>query len=125
MAEPAEPLPSGSLRALVEELVLAALGAAAIARERAEAVVDELAERGKVSKEEAARLLEELVPTRENTRRLTERTASVLSGLFHDLGVVTERQHAELELRVAQLEHRLRLLEGDQERREPGQATRP
>jgi polyhydroxyalkanoate synthesis regulator phasin len=43
--------------------------------------------------------------------KLAERVSVALSGLFRELGLVTEREHAELELRVAQLEHRLRLLE--------------
>jgi BMFP domain-containing protein YqiC len=34
-----------------------------------------------------------------------------MAGLFHELGLVTRDELEELELRVAQLEHRLRLLE--------------
>jgi BMFP domain-containing protein YqiC len=34
-----------------------------------------------------------------------------MSGLFRELGLVTRDELEELELRVAQLEHRLRLLE--------------
>jgi len=34
-----------------------------------------------------------------------------LAGLFRELGLVTRSEVEELELRVAQLEHRLRLLE--------------
>ena len=33
--------------------------------------------------------------------------------LLRELGLVTRAEHEELELRVAQLEHRLRLLEGE------------
>jgi hypothetical protein len=36
-----------------------------------------------------------------------------LSGLFRELGLVTRDEWEELDLRVAQLEHRLRLLERD------------
>jgi BMFP domain-containing protein YqiC len=43
--------------------------------------------------------------------RLGERTGAGLSGLFRELGLVTRDELEELELRVAQLEHRLRLLE--------------
>ena len=113
MAEPASSA-RGSLRELVEEVLLAGLGAAAFTREKAEALVGDLVERGKVSREYAQHLVDELVgSSRSNGRRLTDRAAVTLSGLFRDLGLVTERQHAELELRVAQLEHRLRLLERD------------
>jgi hypothetical protein len=48
---------------------------------------------------------------RSETERLSERTGSGLAGLFRELGLVTRGELEELELRVAQLEHRLRLLE--------------
>jgi polyhydroxyalkanoate synthesis regulator phasin len=39
-----------------------------------------------------------------------------LSGVFRELGLVTREEWEELELRVAQLEHRVRLLEPEDER---------
>jgi hypothetical protein len=48
---------------------------------------------------------------RELAERVTRELAGSSQGLLRELGLVTEREHAELELRVAQLEHRLRLLE--------------
>jgi polyhydroxyalkanoate synthesis regulator phasin len=44
--------------------------------------------------------------------RVGERAGAGLEGLFQQLGLVTRAEYEELELRVAQLEHRLRLLEG-------------
>jgi len=44
--------------------------------------------------------------------RLTERASVNLASLFLQLGLVTRAEVEELELRVAQLEHRVRLLEG-------------
>jgi hypothetical protein len=44
--------------------------------------------------------------------RVGERAGAGLEGLFQQLGLVTRADFEELELRVAQLEHRLRLLEG-------------
>ncbi|MFN8188235.1 MAG: hypothetical protein U0R69_14290 [Gaiellales bacterium] len=44
-------------------------------------------------------------------QRLGERATSVLAGLLDDLGLVKRERFDELELKVAQLEHRLRLLE--------------
>jgi BMFP domain-containing protein YqiC len=40
-----------------------------------------------------------------------ERAGSTLGSFFRELGLVTRREYEELELRLAQLEHRLRLLE--------------
>jgi polyhydroxyalkanoate synthesis regulator phasin len=43
--------------------------------------------------------------------RLNEGTRGKLHDLFRELGLVTREEWDELELRVAQLEHRLRLVE--------------
>jgi polyhydroxyalkanoate synthesis regulator phasin len=61
--------------------------------------------------------LEELLgelPARMRGRKtqLGEQTVSVLRTLVDELNLVTRDDLDELELRVAQLEHRLRLLEG-------------
>jgi hypothetical protein len=52
---------------------------------------------------------------RNETVRLSERTGAGLAGLFRELGLVSRDEYEELELRVAQLEHRLRLVEGGRE----------
>jgi polyhydroxyalkanoate synthesis regulator phasin len=49
---------------------------------------------------------------RGDARRLGEQTGATLEGVFRELGLVSRRDFDELELRVAQLEHRVRLLEG-------------
>lgn len=43
--------------------------------------------------------------------RLSDQGLSLLRGIVDELGLVTREELDELELRVAQLEHRLRLLE--------------
>jgi polyhydroxyalkanoate synthesis regulator phasin len=48
---------------------------------------------------------------REESGRMSERASENASAVLRELGFVTHREHEELELRVAQLEHRLRLLE--------------
>ena len=48
---------------------------------------------------------------RGSRERVGEQTFGALRGLAHELGLVTREDFDELELRVAQLEHRLRLLE--------------
>jgi hypothetical protein len=49
---------------------------------------------------------------RGDARRLGEHTGATLEGVFRELGLVSRRDYDELELRVAQLEHRVKLLEG-------------
>lgn len=109
MAEPAD----STLRELGERLVLAAVGAVALTAERADALADELAERGGLRRDEARQLIEELTSRwRGDASRLGERAGVSLEKVFRELGLVTRGEYEELELRVAQLEHRLRLLEG-------------
>jgi polyhydroxyalkanoate synthesis regulator phasin len=99
-------------RELAERLVLAGVGAVALTAERAETLADELAARAGMGRDEARAVVEELVGRwRSEGVRLGERTGAGLAGLFHELGLVTRGELEELELRVAQLEHRLRLLE--------------
>ena len=111
MAEPAE-----TARELAEKLVLAGVGAVALTAERADALAEELAARGAMGREEARSLIEELIGRwRNETVRLGERTGSGLTGVFRELGLVTRGELEELELRIAQVEHRLRLVEQSRE----------
>jgi polyhydroxyalkanoate synthesis regulator phasin len=106
MAAPAD------VRDIAEKLVLAGVGAVALTAERADALAEELAARGGLGREEARALIEELVGRwRSESVRIGERTGAGMAGLFRELGLVTRADVEELELRVAQLEHRLRLLE--------------
>jgi polyhydroxyalkanoate synthesis regulator phasin len=104
--------PADAARELAEKFVLAGVGAVALTAERVDALVEELAARGGMGREEARSLVEELVGRwRNESVRLGERTGTGLAGVFRELGLVTRGEVEELELRVAQLEHRLRLLE--------------
>jgi polyhydroxyalkanoate synthesis regulator phasin len=106
MAAPAD------FRDLAEKLVLAGVGAVALTAERADALAEELSARGGIGREEARSLVEELVGRwRSESVRMGERTGAGLAGLFREVGLVTRDELEELELRVAQIEHRLRLLE--------------
>lgn len=103
-----------SLRELLERMLLAALGAVALTRDRAEELAEELAERGSMSRDEAREAIDDVTGRwRHDATRLGERAGSSLGGVFRDVGVVPRRDYEELELRLAQLEHRLKLLEKD------------
>ena len=97
----------------LEQLGLAAVGAAAVGAQRLETLVDALVERGALRRDEARSLVDELTARwRGDAVRIGEQTGAGLHGAFRQLGLVLREEYEELELRVAQLEHRLRLLEG-------------
>jgi polyhydroxyalkanoate synthesis regulator phasin len=108
MAEPG----SSPLREAVEKLALAGVGAVTLTAERADALADELAKRGGMTRGEARRVIDEQTARwRGEASRVGERVGMSLTAVFRELGLVTRDDFAELELRVAQLEHRLRLVE--------------
>jgi len=111
MAEPGK-----DPRDLIEQLVLAGVGAVSLTAERVEELVDSFAERGGVQRDEARAAIEELVSRwRGDATRVTERAGAGFQGVLREVGLVLRSEHEELELRVAQLEHRLKLLERNEE----------
>jgi polyhydroxyalkanoate synthesis regulator phasin len=96
--------PDNGQRHLIEQLVLAGLGAASLTKERIDQLADSMAERGGVGRDEARTAINDV------TDRW--RSGVNLQGILRDLGLVLRAEYDELELRVAQLEHRLKLVEG-------------
>ena len=95
-----------------EKLLLAALGAVVLTAERADELADALAEKGGLRRDEARSVVQDLrTRWRGDALRIGERAGGTLQGILGDLGLVQRSELEELELRVAQLEHRLRLLE--------------
>jgi polyhydroxyalkanoate synthesis regulator phasin len=120
MADPASDNNNSVVDAL-EKVGLAALGAVALTAERADALADDLARAGGMRRDEARELIEQSAHRwRGEAMRLSERAGAGLEGFFQQLGLVSRSEVEELELRVAQLEHRLRLVEGD-----PSDSTPP
>jgi polyhydroxyalkanoate synthesis regulator phasin len=77
-------------------------------------IASELASAGNIRLDEARSIVDQLAHRwRGDVVRASERLGHAADGVFHELGLVTRDDLLELELRVAQLEHRLRLLEGD------------
>jgi polyhydroxyalkanoate synthesis regulator phasin len=99
-------------RGLIERLALASLGVIALTAERADELAESLAQRGGMSKEDARARIDEVTNRwRGDAVRVGERAGATLSGALKELGLVTRDEWDDLELRVAQIEHRLRLLE--------------
>jgi polyhydroxyalkanoate synthesis regulator phasin len=92
--------------------MLALVGAVALTAERADELADSLAERGGMSKDDVRGWIDEATNRwRGDALRVGERAGSTLQGALRELGLVTRDEWDELELRVAQLEHRLKLVE--------------
>ena len=110
------------LQDLLEQLLLAALGVASLTAERADALADGLVEKGGLRRDEARQLVDDVMGRwRGDRQRLGERAGASLETVFRELGLVTREQYEDLELRLAQLEHRLRLVESTPlEVRHPG-----
>jgi polyhydroxyalkanoate synthesis regulator phasin len=97
----------------VEQLFLAAVGAVSLTAERAEELAESLSERGGMRRDEARGAIDDFVRRwRGDATRMTERAGAGMHGVLRELGLVLRSEYEELELRVAQLEHRVKLLEG-------------
>ncbi|SHI74866.1 phasin family protein [Desulfofundulus thermosubterraneus] len=91
-----------------ERLILAGIGALALTTERAEKMINELTERGQMSREEARNFLQELIAKGEQEKtNLAETLRREISQLRDDLGLVTRAEIEELKNRVARLEEHL------------------
>jgi polyhydroxyalkanoate synthesis regulator phasin len=96
----------------VRRLALALLGAVALTAERADELADTLATRGGMSRDEVRSWIDEATTRwRGDAMRVGERAGATVHGVLRELGLVTRDEWEDLELRVAQLEHRLRLVE--------------
>src|SRR3954464_9144105 len=96
----------------VRRLVLALVGAVALTAERADELAETLATRGGMSRDEVRSWIDEATTRwRGDALRVGEKAGSTLQGALRELGLVTREEWDDLELRVAQLEHRLRLVE--------------
>jgi polyhydroxyalkanoate synthesis regulator phasin len=65
----------------------------------------------RLGRDQAKALAEELSALWRGDAAVTDRAAARLAGMFRELGLVTREELDEAQLKIAQLEHRLRLLE--------------
>ncbi|MCS7007740.1 MAG: hypothetical protein RMM28_05055, partial [Thermoleophilia bacterium] len=99
-------------RGSVETLALAGVGALALVAERADELADAIASRLGVDREEVRVAARDVVASwRRELERTSERAGMGASRIAEELGLASREALEDLELRVAQLEHRLKLLE--------------
>jgi polyhydroxyalkanoate synthesis regulator phasin len=99
-------------RSPLETLALAGLGALALGVRRLDEVSEELAGRVGVDPDDMrSALADTLASWRREARRVGDSTTDAAAKLTEELGMARTDAVRELELRVAQLEHRLKLLE--------------
>ena len=98
----------------LRRLATAALGAVALTAERADELAESLADRGGMQKEEVRAWIDDATSRwRGEAARVGERAGATMHAVLRELGLVTRADWDDLELRVAQLEHRLRLVENE------------
>lgn len=98
----------------VSELLLAGLGMASLGAEVADELADDLARRMGIDRDAMRGAVRDTFDAwRAEAERLGERRDEVVDRSLEKAGVARREEIEDLELRVAQLEHRLRLLEDD------------
>jgi polyhydroxyalkanoate synthesis regulator phasin len=94
------------------QLLLAGLGWASMTAEAADALADELARRVGIERDEMRSALRDtLTSWRRDAEKMGTRRAEAFDRALTRVGVVRREEHDDLALRVAQLEHRVKLLE--------------
>jgi polyhydroxyalkanoate synthesis regulator phasin len=68
----------------------------------------------RLGRDEAKAFADELLALWHGDTSVGGRVAARLAAMFREVGLVTREELDEAELKIAQLEHRLRLLENDQ-----------
>lgn len=105
----------GTVSETLERLVLLQVGAASATRKRVEQVVEDLIAQGRVERAEGRTLVNDVMgrakERSEGARSLVD--ASVQQGL-RGAGVPTREDYEDMIFRVEQLEHRVRVLEGEE-----------
>jgi len=101
-----------SERGPVETLTLAGLGSLALLAQRVDELAEELGRRLGVERDEVQTAIADVLDSwRRDAGRVGQEAGSTAAKLTSDLGIASRNALDDLELRVAQLEHRVKLLE--------------
>jgi polyhydroxyalkanoate synthesis regulator phasin len=113
--------PDSRRRGLLEELVLASVGWVSMTGQALDELADELATRVGASRDEmGAALRDAAAGWRKEADRLGVRRPEVSDRMLGRLRLVRREEIDDIELRLAQLEHRVRLLERGAAAEPPG-----
>lgn len=97
-----------TLTSLIRKSLLLGLGAAALTKERAEALIDELVRKGELSQKDRPEALEELLDwAEEEERSLQQKVKEALTQVVSELNLPTKDDIRQLERRLERLEQRL------------------
>jgi polyhydroxyalkanoate synthesis regulator phasin len=104
-----------TVREAIERTMLLSVGAASLTRERAEAVVGDFVRRGELAGDEARAMVDRLMARVRGEgpqgSGLIDRLEGGVRGALREVGVVTRAEIDDVLLRMAEIEHRLKLLE--------------
>jgi polyhydroxyalkanoate synthesis regulator phasin len=102
-----------SVRDLIERTFLVGVGAAVLTKDRVQGLVEEFVHRGQLSGEEGREMVDRLVwRSKTEAQSALKKADSQLHGAYRDMGLATRRELEDVDFRLRQLEHRIRLLEG-------------
>lgn len=97
---------------MVKTGLLAGLGAVMVTRDRLEQTLDRLVDQGRISREEARRIADELsAEGRKEWDRVQEGFLDAVRKALENMDVASRRRQEELEKRVENLEQRLAMAE--------------
>jgi polyhydroxyalkanoate synthesis regulator phasin len=103
---------AGAERGPLGQLLLAGIGWASLTAEAADELADDLSRRVGIERDEMRNAVRDtLTSWRRDVERMGTSRAEALDRALARLGVVRREEHDDLALRVAQLEHRVKLLE--------------
>ena len=97
---------------IIERTLLLGIGAAALTKDRVQAVVDDFIRRGQLSRDEGREVVDNLTErSKEEARSVRRRLDSSLQSTYREIGLSSRKDLEDLDFRLRQVEHRLGLLE--------------
>lgn len=105
---------------MLERSILMTLGAAMLTKEMADSLADSLSQKGEETTALGREAVDEVVDkAKDEARSLRGRFDDTIQRNFRDLGLANGSEIEELKLKMAQLEHRISLLEAEQTETRP------
>lgn len=103
-----------SPRDAVEQAIFVAVGAASLTRDRAQSIVDDLVRRGQLTDEEGRLTVDGLMSRARSAggpEGIVGKIEGGMQGILREFGIAQQGDIADVDQRIAELEHRIRLLE--------------